>query len=100
MIVTVILKEIFKWSLKSGFEKIQPMAYQVYPRSLLQAKQIKPFNKIAILLKDWTKIVTLKSARCVINKSKSKQKIVDFGFFDKTLCSYPLETLKHIVHRR
>ena len=36
----------------------------------------------------------IKTARCA-TKSKSKQTIVNFGFFDKTLCNYPLEIVTY-----
>ena len=49
------------------------------------------FIKIEILLKDWTKIVMIKTARCA-TKSKSKQTFVDFGFFDKTPCPLQIVT--------
>ena len=78
-----------------------------------QKKQIKPFIKIAILLKDWTKIVVIKTARCAQNKTKittyqikAKQNqnqsqnkrllINDCGFSDKILCSYSLEIVTYV----
>ena len=90
-------EKILKLSFKRGFKKIQTTAYSdmcLIFNQYRQKEQIKPFNKTATLLKDWTKIVMIKSARCA-TKSKSKQKVVDYGFFDKTLCSHALETVTY-----
>ena len=80
----------------------------------LEKKAYYTLNKIAVLLKDCSKIVTIKRLDMQQTKTKPKKKIPrnqnktkqyqnqnkqllnnDFGFFYITLCCYPLEIVTY-----